>query len=32
MAYIQVLPEFGLIADPLVGIVTSARRIALTRP
>ena len=24
MAYIQVLPEFGLIADPLVGLVTSA--------
>jgi tetrahydromethanopterin S-methyltransferase subunit B len=24
MAYIQVLPEFGLVADPFVGIVTSA--------
>ena len=24
MAYIQVLPEFGLVADPVVGIVTSA--------
>ena len=24
MAYIQVLPEFGLIADPLIGLVTSA--------
>jgi tetrahydromethanopterin S-methyltransferase subunit B len=24
MAYIQVLPEFGLVADPMVGIVTSA--------
>ncbi len=24
MAYIQVLPEFGLVADPLVGLVTSA--------
>jgi len=24
MAYIQVLPEFGLVADPLNGIITSA--------
>ena len=24
MAYIQVLPEFGLVADPMIGIVTSA--------
>jgi tetrahydromethanopterin S-methyltransferase subunit B len=24
MAYIQVLPEFGLVADPMVGIITSA--------
>ncbi len=24
MAYIQVLPEFGLVADPLIGLVTSA--------
>ena len=24
MAYIQVLPEFGLVADPFVGLVTSA--------
>ncbi len=24
MAYIQVLPEFGLVADPIVGIVTAA--------
>ncbi len=24
MGYIQVLPEFGLVADPLVGLVTSA--------
>jgi len=24
MAYIQVLPEFGLVADPVVGIVTTA--------
>jgi tetrahydromethanopterin S-methyltransferase subunit B len=24
MAYILVLPEFGLVADPLLGIVTSA--------
>lgn len=24
MAYIQVLPEFGLVADPLAGIVTTA--------
>jgi len=24
MAYIQVLPEFGLVADPLIGIITSA--------
>ncbi len=24
MAYIQILPEFGLVADPLVGLVTSA--------
>jgi len=24
MAYVQVLPEFGLVADPFVGIVTSA--------
>jgi tetrahydromethanopterin S-methyltransferase subunit B len=24
MAYIQVLPEFGLVADPIVGLVTSA--------
>ena len=24
MAYIQVLPEFGLVADPMVGIVTTA--------
>jgi tetrahydromethanopterin S-methyltransferase subunit B len=24
MAYIHVLPEFGLVADPLIGIVTTA--------
>jgi len=24
MAYIQVLPEFGLVADPMVGIITTA--------
>jgi tetrahydromethanopterin S-methyltransferase subunit B len=24
MAYIQVLPEFGLVTDPMVGIITSA--------
>jgi len=24
MAYIQVLPEFGLVADPMAGIVTTA--------
>jgi len=24
MAYIQVLPEFGLVADPIIGLVTSA--------
>jgi len=24
MAYIQVLPEFGLVADPLAGIITTA--------
>ena len=24
MAYILVLPEFGLVADPMVGLVTSA--------
>ena len=24
MAYIQVLPEFGLVADPMIGIITSA--------
>ncbi len=24
MAYVQVLPEFGLVADPLVGLVTTA--------
>jgi tetrahydromethanopterin S-methyltransferase subunit B len=24
MAYIQVLPEFGLVADPFVGLITSA--------
>ncbi|WP_321505112.1 tetrahydromethanopterin S-methyltransferase subunit MtrB [uncultured Methanoregula sp.] len=24
MAYIQVLPEFGLVADPMLGIITSA--------
>jgi tetrahydromethanopterin S-methyltransferase subunit B len=24
MAYIQVLPEFGLVADPMVGVVTTA--------
>jgi tetrahydromethanopterin S-methyltransferase subunit B len=24
MAYIIVLPEFGLVADPMVGLVTSA--------
>jgi tetrahydromethanopterin S-methyltransferase subunit B len=24
MAYIQVLPEFGLIADPMIGLITSA--------
>jgi tetrahydromethanopterin S-methyltransferase subunit B len=24
MAFIQVLPEFGLVADPIVGLVTSA--------
>jgi tetrahydromethanopterin S-methyltransferase subunit B len=24
MAYIQVLPEFGLVADPFIGLVTSA--------
>jgi tetrahydromethanopterin S-methyltransferase subunit B len=24
MAYIQVLPEYGLVADPMIGIITSA--------
>jgi tetrahydromethanopterin S-methyltransferase subunit B len=24
MAYIQVLPEYGLVADPLIGLITSA--------
>jgi len=24
MAYIQVLPEFGLVADPFIGVITSA--------
>jgi tetrahydromethanopterin S-methyltransferase subunit B len=24
MAYVQVLPEFGLVADPMIGIITSA--------
>jgi tetrahydromethanopterin S-methyltransferase subunit B len=24
MAYIHVLPEFGLVADPMVGLITSA--------
>jgi len=24
MAYVHVLPEFGLVADPMVGLVTSA--------
>ena len=24
MAYIQVLPEYGLVADPLIGIITTA--------
>jgi tetrahydromethanopterin S-methyltransferase subunit B len=24
MAYIQVLPEFGLVVDPMVGVVTTA--------
>jgi tetrahydromethanopterin S-methyltransferase subunit B len=24
MAYIQVLPEFGLVADPMVGLITTA--------
>jgi tetrahydromethanopterin S-methyltransferase subunit B len=24
MGYIQVLPEFGLVADPVIGIVTTA--------
>src|SRR5512136_3207012 len=24
MAYIQVLPEFGLVADPTIGLITSA--------
>ena len=24
MAYIQVLPEFGLVADPVIGLITSA--------
>ena len=24
MAYIHVLPEFGLVADPMIGLVTSA--------
>jgi len=24
MAYILVLPEFGLVADPMIGIITSA--------
>jgi tetrahydromethanopterin S-methyltransferase subunit B len=24
MAYIQVLPEYGLVADPLIGVVTTA--------
>jgi tetrahydromethanopterin S-methyltransferase subunit B len=24
MAYIHVLPEYGLVADPMIGIVTSA--------
>ena len=31
MAYIQVLPEFGLVADPMIGIITISRRIPLTR-
>jgi tetrahydromethanopterin S-methyltransferase subunit B len=24
MAYVQVLPEFGLVADPMVGLITTA--------
>jgi tetrahydromethanopterin S-methyltransferase subunit B len=24
MAYVQVLPEFGLVVDPMVGVVTTA--------
>lgn len=24
MAYIQILPEFGLVADPMVGLITTA--------
>jgi len=24
MAYIQVLPDFGLVADPFIGVITSA--------
>jgi tetrahydromethanopterin S-methyltransferase subunit B len=24
MAYIQVLPEYGLVADPLIGLITTA--------
>ena len=24
MAYIQVLPEFGLVADPMTGVITTA--------
>jgi tetrahydromethanopterin S-methyltransferase subunit B len=24
MAYIQVLPEYGLVADPLIGVITTA--------
>jgi tetrahydromethanopterin S-methyltransferase subunit B len=24
MAYIQVLPEYGLVADPMIGVVTTA--------
>ncbi len=24
MAYIQVLPEYGLVADPFIGVITSA--------
>lgn len=24
MAYVQVLPEFGLVVDPLIGLVTTA--------